>query len=184
VIIEQMAKRLHEQSAFDDAVRVVLHDSIALHGAEFGNVQLKAGEDLVIVIHRGFKKPFLEFFRKVSRDYGCSCGRAFRLQRTVVVRDIEKDEELGRYRDALRAAGVRSCMTTPLVSSQKVFVGNVSTHFANIHTPTAIEIDTIKSYSVVAANHLLKLLGRESLKAKAISMSHCLYEEAGATLVY
>jgi hypothetical protein len=48
----------------------------------------------------------------------------------------------------------------------------------------AIEVDTIKSYSVAAANYLFKLLGNESLKTKAISMSRGLYEEAGATLVY
>jgi hypothetical protein len=44
----------------------------------------------------------------------------------------------------------------------------------------AIEVDTIKSYSVAAANYLFKLLGNESLKTKAISMSRRLYEEAGA----
>jgi hypothetical protein len=48
----------------------------------------------------------------------------------------------------------------------------------------AIEVDTIKSYSVAAANYLFKLLGNESLKTKARSMSRRLYEEAGATLVY
>jgi GAF domain-containing protein len=184
MLIEQMTKRLEDQAAFDDAVRVVLHDAIALHGAEFGNVQLKAGEDVVIVAQWGFKKPFLEFFRKVTPEDRCCCGRALSSGRIVVVPDIEKDEEFAPYRDVVRAAGVKSCMTTPLLSSQKVFIGNVSTHFATIHTPTAIEVDTIKSYSVAAANHLLKLLGDESLKTKAISMSRGLYEEAGATLVY
>lgn len=60
--IEQMTRRLDEQSDFDSAVRVVLGDAAALHGAEFGNVQLRAGEELVIVAQRGFKKPFLDFF--------------------------------------------------------------------------------------------------------------------------
>jgi GAF domain-containing protein len=184
VLVQPMTKRLLEQSAFDRAVNVVLHDAIALHGAEFGNVQLKAGEDLVIVVQWGFKKPFLEFFRKISRDDGCSCGRALRFGRTVVVPDIEIDEDFAPYRDVLRAAGVKSCMTTPLLTSQKILIGNVSTHFANVHRPTAIEIDTIKSYSVAAADHLLNLLGHESLKAKAISMSRRLYEQAGAALVY
>ncbi len=179
-----MTKRLLDQFAFDRAVDVVLHDAIALHGAEFGNVQLKAGEDLLIVVQWGFKKPFLEFFRKISRDDGCSCGRALKFGRTVAVPDIEKDEEFAPYRDVMRAAGVRSCMTTPLLTSQKIFIGNVSTHFANVHRPTAIEIDTIKSYSVAAADHLLNLLRDESLKAKAISMNRRLYEDAGAVCVY
>ena len=76
MLIEPMTKCLQDQSHFDRAVRVVLHDAIALHGAEFGNVQLKAGEELVIVVQWGFRKPFLEFFRKITRDDGCSCGRA------------------------------------------------------------------------------------------------------------
>jgi GAF domain len=102
----------------------------------------------------------------------------------VVVADIEKDEDFAPYRDVMRAAGVRSCMTTPLLTSRKTPIGNVSTHFANVHRPTAIEVDTIKSYSVAAADHLLNLLGQDSLKAKAIAMSRRLYEETGAALVY
>lgn len=184
MLVEPMTKRLLDQSAFESAVNVVLHDAIALHGAEFGNVQLKAGDDLVIVVQWGFKKPFLEFFRKVTREDGSSCGRAFRSGQTVVVADIERDEDFAPYRDAMRAAGVRSCMTTPLLTSRKTPIGTVSTHFANVHRPTAIEVDTIKSYSVAAADHLLNLLGEDSLKAKAIAMSRRLYEETEAALVY
>lgn len=183
MLIEPMTKRLQDQSDFDRAVRVVLHDAIALHGAEFGNVQLKAGEDLLIVVQWGFRKPFLEFFRKITRDDGCSCGRALKSEHTVMVPDIETDEAFAPYRDTMRAAGVRGCMTTPLLTSRKFFLGNVSTHFANVHRPTTIEVDTIKSYSVAAANHLLNLLGNESLKAKAISMSQRLYQEAGAAWI-
>jgi hypothetical protein len=50
VLVEPMTKHLLDQSAFDSAVNVILHDAIALHGAGFGNVQLKAGDDLVIVV--------------------------------------------------------------------------------------------------------------------------------------
>jgi hypothetical protein len=49
-------------------------------------------------------------------------------------------------------------MTTPLLTSARVLVGAVSTHFVNVHRPTEIEIDTLKSYSVVAANHLVGFL--------------------------
>jgi GAF domain-containing protein len=132
----------------------------------------------------GFQKAFLRVFPQVTQDDGCSCGRALRSQHTVIVPDIETDESFAPYRDAMQAAGVRACMTTPLLTSQKFFLGNVSTHFANVHRPTTIEVDTIKSYSVAAADHLLRLLDDESLKAKAISMSKHLYEQAEAAKVY
>lgn len=97
----------------------------------------------------------------------------------MIVPDIEKDEEFAAYRDAARAAGVRSVMTSPMMTPQGVLVGAVSTHFVNVHTPTKIEVDTIKSYCVAAANHLLNLLGKEPLETKALSMNRHLYEGAG-----
>lgn len=183
MLVAQMFKRRHGQSSFEKAAEVLLEDAIALHGAELGNVQLKAGDDLVIAVQRGFKKPFLEFFRRVTATDECACGRALRTGETTIVSDIETDEDFAPYRHALRAAGVRSVMTTPLLSSQRIIVGAVSTHFVRVHKPTPIEVQTLKSYSVAAADHLIKLLGSEALDDKASSMSRRLYEAVGADWV-
>lgn len=177
MLIQQMLKRLYNVSSFEDTARVILDDSIALHGAELGTLQVKAGDHLVIVVHRGFRRPFLEFFSKVTARDECACGRALKTGRTVIVPDIEKDEDFAPYRDVARAAGVRSVVTTPLLTHERFLVGAVSTHFVNIHKPTAIEIETLKSYSVAAANQLVKLLGESSLNEKAMEMSRRLYEE-------
>ena len=175
MIFEQMVKRLYDQPSFEGSVRVILGDVIALHGSELGNVQLLAGDCLVIAAQRGFKEPFLEFFAEVRTDDGCACGRALKEGRTVVVRDIETDEEYAPYRAAARAAGYRSVITTPLITHDKLIIGAVSTHFVGVHTPTPIEIDTLRTYSVTAANHLYGLLGNDSLSDKALSMSRRLY---------
>jgi GAF domain-containing protein len=99
----------------------------------------------------------------------------------VVVSDIEVDEEYAPYRAAAREAGFRSVMTTPLLTQQNVLIGAVSTHFVNVHAPTAIEIETLRLYSVAAADQLYQLLGDDSLEVKALSMSRRLYDEAEAT---
>jgi hypothetical protein len=132
MIFEQMAKRLYDQSSFERAVQVVLGDAIALHGAEFGNVQLAAGDYLVIAAQRGFKAPFIDFFARVRADDGCACGRALRTGRTVVMRPIA-------------LLPVQQDLTTPLFTNKKILIGTVSTHFVNVHTPTAIEIDALRS---------------------------------------
>ena len=178
MLLEQMSARLYAQLSFEGAIKVVLDDSIALHGAEFGNVQLSTGECLVIVLQRGFKAPFLEFFREVRSDDGSACGRALRTSNPVLVSDIETDEEYAPYRTAARAAGYRSVITVPLVTSANFLLGTVSNHFVIVHKPTKIEVSTLKSYSMVAANHLHKLLGGTSLKEKALAMSSNLYEPA------
>jgi GAF domain-containing protein len=179
VLLEQMSARLRAQSSFENAVRVVLDDSIALHGAELGNVQLLAGNCLLIVLQRGFKAPFLGFFCEVRSEDGSACGRALRTQSPVVVRDTDADEEYEPYRAAVRAAGYRSVITVPLTTSTNLPLGAVSNHFVNVHRPTAIEIETLKAYGMVAADHLFGLLDGDPLKDRALSMHHRLYAEAG-----
>ena len=177
MLIEQMVKRLRGQSSFEYAAQVILNDVIALHGAEFGNVQLKVGDHLVIVVQRGFKASFLEIFREVKPQDGCACGRALRTGRPVAITDVETDQEFAPYRATARAAGFRSVVTTPLLTRQKVLVGTVSVHFVNVHAPAAIEMDTLWVYSLTAADHLHASLGGHALEAKALSMSRRLYDE-------
>ncbi len=177
MLFEEMAKRLFDQSSFERALQTILNDAISLHGAERGNVQLKAGDHLVIAIQRGFKAPFLNFFGQVTTDHGSACGRALRTGRTVVIPDIELDDDYAPYRAVARAAGYRSVTTTPLVTQNNVLIGAVSTHFVLVHTPTVIEIETLKSYGVAAADYLHELLGHESLESKALSMSRDLLDK-------
>jgi GAF domain-containing protein len=175
VLLEQMSARLHAQLSFESAVNVILADSIALHGAELGNVQLLAGEYLVIVLQRGFKAPFLEFFREVQSHDGTACGRSLRTREPVLVSDIETDEEYAAYRALAREAGYRSVITVPLITSTNFLLGCVSNHFVNIHKPTMIELSTLQSYSKIAADYLLNLLGEMPLKDKALEMNVNLY---------
>jgi len=51
----------------------------------------------------------------------------------------------------------------------------VSTHFANVHEPTPIEITTLQTYSIVAADHAYRLLGNEMIGEKAEKMNELLY---------
>jgi GAF domain-containing protein len=133
LLVEQMMQRLHAQEGFQGAVQVVLNDSVALHGAEFGNVQLAADDYLVIVAQRGFRTSFLDAFRRMHTDTRTSCGRALRECRTVVIRDIKRDKAYAAYRPIVQAAGFRSVTSTPLLTSNDVVIGVVSTAFVNVH---------------------------------------------------
>lgn len=175
-----MSARLRVPLSFEGAARVVLDDSIALHGAELGNVQLLAGDRLVIVLQRGFKPPFLKFFREVGVEDGTACGRALRTGVSVLVNDTETDTEYKPYRNAARKAGYRSVITVPLITSTNLLFGTVSNHFVNVHSPTPIEIETLNSYGKIAAECLYGLLDGESIEHKALSMQRKLYAAAGS----
>jgi len=163
---------------FEDAVELVLNDMVALQGAEYGDLQLAANNELLLVAQRGLPRDFLEFFRRVTPNQGCVCGRALRTRTTIVVFDVEQDSEFAPYLPYSRMASYRAVQSTPLFSSTGIVVGMASTKFKNPHRPSAIEVQTLNHYSPIAADRLLGLLGQETLSDKAEKMCEQMFTEA------
>jgi transcriptional regulator with GAF, ATPase, and Fis domain len=176
MLASQMTHRLLLNRTFEAAVQTILDDVIALLGAEYGNVQLAIGDELVIAAQRGLSADFLKTFRRVKKNDGSACGRALRLGEPVIIRDVENDPEFFAFRPDAKKAGFRSVQSTPFITKDGNVLGMVSTHFAHAHVPTPLEMQTLKKYSVVAAEQLNKLLGDNVLLAtKAKQMSEELY---------
>src|SRR5437016_4829661 len=90
-MLEQIRGRLRAKKTFEAAVEEILDDVIALHGAEFGDVQLPIGDELVIVAQRGLTMRFLKAFERVNTSNGCACGRPLRSGEPVVIRDVQEE---------------------------------------------------------------------------------------------
>ena len=108
----QMTRRLVRNLTFEGAVQTILDDSIALLGAEYGNVQLPIGEELAIAAQRGFSAEFLKAFWRVRRDDASACGRARRIGVPVVIMDVEKDADFAVFRQNAKSAGFRAVQST------------------------------------------------------------------------
>jgi hypothetical protein len=88
------------------------------------------------------------------------------------------DSEFEPFRLVAKAAGFRSVQTTPLFTSGGGhLIGMVSTHFAHVHQPTKIEMETLSAYSLHAADFLEALLKGASLSSKAAEMHAKLWAE-------
>ena len=175
MLLTHMRQRLLLASTFEHAIHIILDDVIALHGAEFGNVQLPIGDELAIVAQRGLSAEFLALFRRVRASDGCACGRALRLGEMVVIPDVEKDPEFAAFLTDAKRAGFRAVQSTPFRTADGRLLGVVSTHFAQVHQPTPIETQALKTYGTIAAEHALRLVGGADLTAKAEDMSEALY---------
>jgi GAF domain-containing protein len=175
VLTRSMIARLSAAATFENAIQTILDDVIALHGAEYGTLQLATGDELVIVAQRGFFQPFLTVFRRVSKDDGSVCGRALGQGQQIVIKDVEADEAFTPFRKIAAEAGYRAVQSTPLITSSGVLLGVVSTHFTVPHAPTAIEMQTLKEYGTAASDYVYSLLNGMELGAKAEQMSSKLY---------
>jgi GAF domain-containing protein len=176
-MLDQMSQRLQACRTFEETIRRILADVVALHGAEFGNVQMPVGDGLVIVDQHGLDPAFLKAFAKVRSGDGCACGRALREDQSVVVSDIEEDQAYAPFRTAARRAGYRAVQSTPMRSTDGTLVGVVSTLFANAYRPTPIEMETVSRYARLAADRLSFWLQGQELSAKAQELHSRLYSE-------
>jgi hypothetical protein len=85
-MLSQMTARLLGQNTLAGGLRTILNDVIALHGAEFGNIQLAIDDDtLALIEHRGFDEPSLRSLRRVASDGGAASARAFAARKSVVI---------------------------------------------------------------------------------------------------
>jgi GAF domain-containing protein len=178
-MLEQMNQRLKGCTTFEAAVGTILRDVVALHGAEFGSVQLVAGDSLLLVDERGLEIPFLVAFRDVRKSDGCACARAWRSKAAVIVEDVKDDAAYAEFIEVAQEAGYRSVQSTPLIASDGTFFGVVSTLFANMHKPSRIEMETVQAYSRLAADHLQKVSVGRDLEDRARTLHRRLYAQLG-----
>jgi GAF domain-containing protein len=170
-----MTERLSRCDTFERAVSTMLDDAIALLGAEYGNVQLLVGQHLAIVAQRGLPPEFLNSFRCVTKSDGSACGRALLVGKPVVIPDVEKDLEFAIYQDIASRTHFRAVQSTPLIGQDGRRLGILSTHFANPHQPSKIELDTLQAYAMVASEYAFELLRDRPLDDMANQMNEVLY---------
>ena len=84
-MLEQMRSRLRAKKRFESAIEVIFDDVIALHGAEFGDLQLPVGDELLLVAQRGLSTRFLKAFERVKTTDGWACGQAVKSGEPIII---------------------------------------------------------------------------------------------------
>ena len=172
-MLGEMAMRVMGKRTFGDTVQTILDDVIAFHGAQYGTVQLPVGDKLVIAAQRGFDPQILQMFRYVTKDDRCACGQALRLRQSIVVADVDKDQDYAPYRDAVKRAGFRSIQSTPFTTQDGKLIAIVTVYLAA--PGRARRSEAFDLYGNVAADKACELLGGVALDAEATQMSEELY---------
>jgi hypothetical protein len=173
------------ETALEKALLAILDSALDASNAQFGNIQIRLPETnaLRLIVQRGFKRPFLEFFRIVSNDATSACGAAFDDAERVVVYDVQSSR---RYDDASRrtmlTAGALACQSTPIVVRDHSVVGMLSTHFAKPHRCSDRQLRHIDALAREAAV-LMARRTTHSTSAGVMRMREALRDESTKTRV-
>lgn len=96
-----------------------------------------------------------------------SCGTAAYLGRPVIVTDIEQDVLWEDYRAAARAAGLRACWSTPVMSKDGRVLGTFALYYGEPRAPSERELALIARASHVAGI----AIERRQLEAELVALS-------------
>jgi PAS domain S-box-containing protein len=134
----------------------VLDAAIDLMSADMGSMQAFHPErgELRLLAEKGFNPGSAAHWEWVRPDTASPCGMALSAGCRVIWPDIETCEALSREaeRDALRLAGIRACLSTPLMARSGRLLGMISTHWRRPHRPSERELQPLDVLARQAAD--------------------------------
>lgn len=163
--LAQLRRRLSACSHLQQALTTALDAALELHETHLGNIQIYRPGALLIAAQRGFKAPFLQAFRRVSVDDDSVCARAMREGRSLIIHDVELDPEFAPFRAVAAEAGFRAVQSTPMVGSNGLFAGMISTHFARPYTPSEQQMLVLDFLAEEVADTIYKFQAEDLLNA-------------------
>ncbi|HEY1339643.1 MAG TPA: PAS domain S-box protein, partial [Bryobacteraceae bacterium] len=163
--MQQLSTRLVQAHDFPHLLEEIVEAGIEITAADMGNIQLLEEGVLKVVAHRGFDRPFLEFFNRVHSGQA-ACGSALREGERVIVEDVAASPMFdAAAREALLAAGVRAVQSTPLVSRSGQVLGMFSTHYRTPRRPGDRELRLLD----VLARQAADLIERKRAEADLLA---------------
>jgi len=150
--LHEWSTRLMASAELQPLLEEILHATIELQNADFGNVQLynPQSRTLQIVAQRGFQQDFLDQFREVRHD-STPCGQALSRGSRVIVEDVQTDAAFEPHRQVAACAGFRALHSTPLFGRSGQPLGVICTHFRSPHPPSERELRLTDLYARQAA---------------------------------
>lgn len=132
--LHALSGRLLSAEDLTTALDDVLDNAMATCGADFGNIQLfnSQTEALEIVVQRGFREDFLDYFGMVRVEESSACAQAMQSGERIIIENVELDSTFKPHRRIAAAAGFRAVQSTPLRAHGSI-VGMLSTHFRAPH---------------------------------------------------
>jgi PAS domain S-box-containing protein len=125
----------------------VLDAAIDLMSADMGSMQAFHPErgELRLLAEKGFNPGSAAHWEWVRPDTASPCGMALSAGCRVIWPDVETCEALPRRadRDVLRLAGIRACLSTPLIARSGRLLGMISIHWRRPHRPAEYELQPL-----------------------------------------
>ena len=158
-MINILKKKLSE-SELTEVLDNLLQQAMMMNKTKAGTLQLlnKNTHTLELVTSSGLSPEFIDHFKTVTIDDGSVCGRALENGETVFIEDLTKDEAFARHLNLALQNNIVAVQSTPLISSNGLIVGMISTHFNSPRKMTKNNFEEFESFCQEAADKIAELI--------------------------
>jgi two-component system CheB/CheR fusion protein len=173
--LHELSIRLLQQNELAPTLHEVLEASIALLGADKGNVHLydEREQTLKMLTHIGFNQVFLDDFKSVPAGHSV-CGTALEQRQRVIMEDAFNDPRFAHMAAAFASYGFASAQATPLWSREGNVIGVLSTHWGQPHRPSERELGLLDLYAQqaqwVIQDHRAKEMLRQTADQRRLAL--------------
>lgn len=160
-MLDALQGRLRGTTNLQGVTETIVEGIVHLHKSNFASVQLfdEQSNELIIAAQHGFLTDHLHSFARIAATPAkYVSGRAVHSRAPVVIGDAFAAVEYPFLRASAAASGYRAVQATPMITSEGRLVGVVSTHFAQAHACTRLDMPMTRFYAQLAANALAQLL--------------------------
>jgi PAS domain S-box-containing protein len=146
--LDEAGSRLWRANSMSEGLNEMLSATTDLLGADMGAIQIldPGGKVLRVVAQRGIDPDFLERFQEISAGDDTVCGRALRMNKPVVVEDVELHAPSVSLRSIARADDYRAFVLAPLIGRRGRPVGVLSAYFRSPHRPSVNDLRRLDLY--------------------------------------
>ena len=144
--LQRISSQLIEQQNIEITYSQIVEATVALVRSDMGSLQMFVPEtgDLVLLAQTGFHPASTKAWQRLAgNDRGTTCAEACRRAARVIVPDLERCDLITNNKKdlaAYRQSGIRAVQSTPLTSRTGEFLGMISTHWREVHEPSAREL--------------------------------------------
>ena len=143
--LQRISSQLIEQHNIEATYSQIVDTTVALLRSDMGSLQMFIPEtgELVLLAHKGFAPSSAKAWQRLSaNDRTTRCAEACRRGKRVIVPDLEQCHLVMNKKDldGYRRSGIRAVQSTPLISRDGEFIGMISTHWREVHQPSAREL--------------------------------------------
>ncbi|MFW6080131.1 MAG: ATP-binding protein [Gemmatimonadota bacterium] len=166
--VQRVSTELIPEQDPDALYRHIVEALVILMRSDAASMQMLDPErdELVLLCWRGFAPESARYWARVDATSSSTCGVALASGERVVVEDVEASRFLAGTPDLkeFRRSHLRAVQSTPLRSRTGAWIGMISTHWKEPHSPTADELARLDLLARPAADLIERTRAEQALR--------------------